>query len=442
MTRIQNTPLTTLLTQAEPTKATQAAQTSQAASAVKLIEPPAQAPPIQSTTPNVLPHDGEKFSDYAQRIVKQEFQRVQAVNPDYVAVKEAKIGASAFAFFRGIPQLSYGYELSKGMTGPEILCAGDPHPENFGLVPSANGDVLFAPNDFDESMQAPVSVDLNRAATGFWLAAKERGESDKSAQKISKTFLKTYFKTIDKLHNNPSNISGGLNQKDLPDSLGRYFKEARKGQNDFLATFVSDNKEIIQNETFQPTNKAALLKPLIESHFNGKYQVLDIKVRLGAGNSSLGIDRYWAVVEDQRQELHVIELKESQPSALAPFLKHKDLRPPTHAERVESARYAMVPDGDPSFSSLNFSGKSFITRERCSRRSDIDMGTLNSNEFKDYTQAAATALAHAHAQSNPKAIKKIRKAFDKDAPKDLSERALKLGAKIQKAYSGFVANLR
>ena len=86
-----------------------------------------------------------------------------------------KLAGSVFHFFRGTNLLFYRDMVGGDARMPTVLCLGDVHPGNFGVMPSADNVPIFGVNDFDDAYYAPFTWDLKRGAVGFLLAAQEKG---------------------------------------------------------------------------------------------------------------------------------------------------------------------------------------------------------------------------------------------------------------------------
>ena len=71
--------------------------------------------------------------------------------PEGAQAKFDKLAKSAFKFFRGTALLYYRDYAGTDGHLPTVLTIGDVHPENFGVMPNADGAPFFGVNDFDEA---------------------------------------------------------------------------------------------------------------------------------------------------------------------------------------------------------------------------------------------------------------------------------------------------
>ena len=80
-----------------------------------------------------------------------------------VPVRMARMAASPFAFLRGSAAIMASDLASSPRTGIEIMACGDMHLANFGLFGSAERNLVFAINDFDEALRLdPTNEDATK----------------------------------------------------------------------------------------------------------------------------------------------------------------------------------------------------------------------------------------------------------------------------------------
>ena len=104
-----------------------------------------------------------------------------------------KLAGSRYSFFRGTALLFYRDMAGEDAWMPTVLCLGDVHPENFGVMPSADNVPFFGVNDFDEAYYAPFTWDLKRGAVGFLVAAEvEGGLGPKKQRTVAGGFVEGY----------------------------------------------------------------------------------------------------------------------------------------------------------------------------------------------------------------------------------------------------------
>src|SRR5215831_18345668 len=90
--------------------------------------------------------------------------------PQLVPIRYARMLASPFAFFRGGAALMAQDLGRSSVTGISVQLCGDMHVSNFGVFASAERNLVFGINDFDETLPGPWEWDLKRLATSAVVA--------------------------------------------------------------------------------------------------------------------------------------------------------------------------------------------------------------------------------------------------------------------------------
>ena len=97
--------------------------------------------------------------------------------PDLVPIRYARMLTSPFAFLRGAAAIMAADLKANGeTTGIQVQACGDMHVANFGVFASAERNLIFGINDFDETLPGPWEWDLKRlvasiVASGRFLGA-------------------------------------------------------------------------------------------------------------------------------------------------------------------------------------------------------------------------------------------------------------------------------
>lgn len=107
---------------------------------------------------------------------KQNRGRIQKLVP----VRYARMLVSPFAFLRGSAAVMADDLSRTPVTGMAVGACGDMHVSNFGVYASAERNLVFAINDFDEVHPGPWEWDLKRLAASAAVAARFMG-GDKAA---------------------------------------------------------------------------------------------------------------------------------------------------------------------------------------------------------------------------------------------------------------------
>ena len=71
--------------------------------------------------------------------------------------------------------------------GPVVQACGDAHLSNFGVFASAERNLVFDLNDFDETLPGPWEWDVKRLAASLVIAGRDRGFSEKRGPTSSRS---------------------------------------------------------------------------------------------------------------------------------------------------------------------------------------------------------------------------------------------------------------
>ncbi len=115
---------------------------------------------------------------------------------ELVPVRMARMLTSPFAFLRGSAAIMAGDLANSPRTDLEVMACGDMHLMNFGLFASAERNLIFAINDFDEVLPAPWEWDLKRLAASAAVAALFLGGDRIDAEQAARAVVEAYIRRI------------------------------------------------------------------------------------------------------------------------------------------------------------------------------------------------------------------------------------------------------
>ena len=128
------------------------------------------------------------------------FQSLRAQNAtrikELVPVRMARMLTSPFAFFRGSAAIMAGDLANSPRTDLEVMACGDMHLMNFGLFASAERNLIFAINDFDEVLPGPWEWDLKRLAASAAVAALFLGGDRTDAEQAARAVVEAYVRRM------------------------------------------------------------------------------------------------------------------------------------------------------------------------------------------------------------------------------------------------------
>lgn len=238
---------------------------------------------------------------------------------------------------------------------PTVLALGDVHPENFGVMPSADNIPVFGVNDFDEAHHAPFTWDLKRGATGFLLAAHEKGGlKRKKRRKVARHFVKGYIAGMRDFAQDDRELEHQLRYDNAPRMIAQLIESARTSRSDWLAEdYHEEYRRGFRNddELVPMSSRIDEFQNLVDRWFDecdidvppraGSMRVKDVAVRRGQGTASLGLSRYYVLIEGEKADATddiIIEFKRARRSALAGLVPSPDFGPETDGERIANAQ--------------------------------------------------------------------------------------------------------
>ncbi len=371
-----------------------------------------QVPPLQ-----LLPH--ERRQHVRQTLLEDHRKRIEN-RPEGAQLKFDTLAEDVFSFFRGTALLYYRDHGGSDAHLPIVFTVGDVHPENFGVMPNSDGAPFFGVNDFDEAWAAPFSYDVKRGATGFWIVATENGVKKKHRCRIVRSFVEGYLGAMRSYSQDDRSSTFQFRLDNSPPMIRSLLKGAMTERAEFLAKYVDG-----ATSRFRPSRKRVPhssripdFQKVVDRYAKANdlgdvprpksfFRVLDVARKKGSGTQSLGLDRFWVLLEgwdpDPAQSV-IIELKQTRRSALYGLVPDNDSTPEEKdsetARRVVTAHQVHLVGGDPLYGFAELDGRSFLVRERSPFKDDIDVDDLDADGLVEYAAICGQALAQPHARSD------------------------------------------
>ncbi|SDN96612.1 Uncharacterized conserved protein, DUF2252 family [Klenkia soli] len=329
-----------------------------------------------------------------------------------------EMARSTYSFFRGSCLLFYRDMVGEDGWMPTVLTLGDVHPGNFGVMPNADDVPVFGVNDFDEAFYAPFTWDLKRGVVGFLLGAEEDGGLSASKQdRVVRAFLDGY---VDATHRYAGELDVTAGQMGLADAppivravlqrsadrsrsrwlAKKYLDEAGRG---FRASTKLEPLTSRVPEFQAAVHRYVEVNELVPPARAGQMRVKDVCARHGQGVASLGLQRYYVLVEgpagDATDDL-VLEFKQARRSALRGLVPPSEFELVGEAERVSHAQRVQLVGGDAFFGAVDLDGTSFMVRERSPYKDEVELTELSAAGWREYAHTCGAVLAQAHALSD------------------------------------------
>jgi uncharacterized protein (DUF2252 family) len=272
---------------------------------------------------------------------------------ELVPVRYARMLQSPFAFLRGTAAVMAQDLSPSPVTGLQVQLCGDMHVSNFGVFASAERNLVFGINDFDETIPGPWEWDLKRLATSAVVAGQFVGKDKECCESFSRAVVSSYRQHIREYAEMGylATWYSVIHEKDVlaavPSGLlvkwQKALDKAKKGSHlqvlEKMTDLVDNKQRIVENapfvvretktETGTPIREAVGL--FLEQYLSSisadrkqlisRYQILDV-ARKVVGVGSVGT-RCWVGFMrgiDESDPLF-LQVKEAEESVLAPYLK-------------------------------------------------------------------------------------------------------------------------
>jgi Uncharacterized protein conserved in bacteria (DUF2252) len=116
--------------------------------------------------------------------------------PQLIPVRYARMLVSPFSFLRGCAAIMAQDLSPSPVTGLRVQVCGDMHVSNFGVFASAERNLVFGINDFDETIPGPWEWDLKRLAASAVVGGRFLGSDHASCECFSRAIVSSYRKHI------------------------------------------------------------------------------------------------------------------------------------------------------------------------------------------------------------------------------------------------------
>ncbi|MCU0358786.1 MAG: DUF2252 domain-containing protein [Cyclobacteriaceae bacterium] len=357
--------------------------------------------------------------------------------PELVPIRYARMLTSPFAFLRGGAAIMSADLATQGnTTGLQVQACGDMHIANFGLFASAERNLIFGINDFDETLPGPWEWDLKRLVASIVAGGRFLGagkglckDSVRAAVSSYRKRMKQYafmgnmelwYTTIDE-HDVWLNLKGTA-LTGLRKLAGKARERTHLQVLDKLTDIVDDKfrlrddapfiVHVERTETGRTMNEA--LELFLQSYTSSladdrtyllsQYRIVDV-VQKVVGVGSVGT-RCWVIfmVGNHDEDPLFLQLKEAQPSVLEPYLGAS--RYGNHGHRVVAGQRLIQGAPDIFLGWGEQGGIHYYVRQMRDMKGGIefDPDKVKIENMPQYAALCAWALALAHAKSGDPAM--------------------------------------
>jgi uncharacterized protein (DUF2252 family) len=323
--------------------------------------------------------------------------------PERLAIKYARIATDATAFFRGTPNLFYedwDAQSPLSQATPRVWLCGDLHLENFGCYRGDNRCTYFDFNDFDEACLGPAAWDLTRLLASIAIEGAERKWRSKQTASLCASVIDSYAGSLatGKARWVERETAAGV-IADLFHAVNLRTSQALLGKRTaVLGRTRQLRKDGVKALPLTGRRDERRLEAFVES-YGGGLRYLDGARRI-AGNSSLGIPRFVLLVEDKRDDLFLLDLKQARPAVALQF--HPDRAQPkwkNEAARVTGVQ-TMVQAIPPAFlRPVEYEDEPWVLREMQPAEDRVEVGELTNRQFLEHAASLGQIVAWGHLRS-------------------------------------------
>jgi uncharacterized protein (DUF2252 family) len=366
--------------------------------------------------------------DPIQTLLDQDKDRLQ----DLVPVRHARMLQSPFAFLRGSAKIMIDDIGMAPTTKIPVLANGDIHVSNFGIYATAERNLVFSINDFDETHPGAWEWDMKRLTASAVVCARFLGGDKASCAEAvhavvssyrlrmkefsEKSFLDLWYETI-KVEDVLQTLSSKA-KKSMKEIISAAQKRSQLDLFEKMSHTVNDRLEIkskgplLMREDQLTSHKEtlALLDQIFQTYKESlssdkqnlveRYQILDL-ARKVVGVGSVGT-RCWVILlkgSDNSDPLF-LQVKQADVSVMAAY-SHAPLPYANQGRRVVSGQRTVQGAPDIFLGWGDYQGTDFYIRQLSDMKGGMEFipGTTKISNFIEYCRTCGWALALAHAKS-------------------------------------------
>jgi uncharacterized protein (DUF2252 family) len=368
--------------------------------------------------------------DPVELLEAQNLRRSKALVP----VRYSRMLASPFGFYRGsavVMARDLSFTIASGV---DVAACGDMHVSNFGLFASAERNLIFAINDFDEVHPGPWEWDLKRLAASAAVVAHDLGgdrvEGEAAARAAVQAYrrqirryaemgyLETWYDCIDErtiLDASPPGL-----RKSAQQAMDKARAKGHMRALDRLTEEVGGERRFIEQkplivrehllENGQPIQQALdeILRTYVPSlpaerrRLIARFRIVDV-ARKTVGVGSVGTQCWVILLEGLNADDPLfLQVKEANASVLEPYVKAR-LSFKNHGQRVVLGQ--RLTQGSPDIFlgwGQGIGGRHFYVRQLADMKGGVRFAEGDRSALEGlgaYCALCGWALALAHAKS-------------------------------------------
>jgi uncharacterized protein (DUF2252 family) len=368
----------------------------------------------------------DKREDILSIIRKSNVGRQQHLIP----LRMQRMAASPFAFLRGAAAVMASDLSNTPTIGCNVVLAGDAHISNFGLYGTAQRELVFDINDFDETIIGPWEWDLKRLTASVNIAARENGLNARERRNAVMQSVAGYQDNMERLesmgtldiwylHAYPgrSNVLRKMPPKAQAVSR-KVMEKALNSDNHMLLKRIADkdpkgNWKLREDPPIltriSPAMKTKIITALEEYSLSlsrerrymlSRYRVADVAHRV-VGVGSVGTRAYLALLIGKNDDDPLfLQIKEASSPAHAPYLPPRRPEFVHEGQRVVIGQRALQASSDVMLGWTEIDRRPFYVRQMKNLKAAVPIEWMSGEAFDFYCWACGAVLARAHARTS------------------------------------------
>lgn len=346
--------------------------------------------------------------------------------PSLIPVRDERMEDTPFTFFRGAAAIMASDLAATPRTGIGVQACGDAHCLNFGGFASAERNLIFDVNDFDESLPGPWEWDVKRLVTSIIIAGRANHFRPRASRAAALATAAAYRERIRELAALPA-IEVWYKHLDATVIVNDSKHDASRKHRDMVREHLANadrlalvdrlttgtglerrfidappgmyHSELTHHSGFDVAKLfaayPATLAPEVR-HLLGRYTLVDYAIKV-VGVGSIGTRCAIALFSADDHDPLLLQVKEALPSVLEHYVGPSEFK--HHGERVVRGQRAMQASGDPFLGWASSGAHDFYVRQFKDLKAAADLAHSDAADVLAYGCSCAQALAGAHARS-------------------------------------------
>ena len=350
--------------------------------------------------------------------------------PRLLKIKQERMVASAFGFFRGAVPIMAADLACQPNTGITTQICGDAHVLNLGAYGGYDGRLVFDINDFDETIRGPFEWDVKRLATSLLLAGRAAGIRRSTRREAVELFTARYRRWMHEFAAMPvlEMVQYQIHRLAEMDPVASILKTAeRSTPRKSLVKLTEPDVSGKAAKADAPPRRFRSEPPLLERvpakeaesvlaalgpyartlqperrHFLELYRPVDVAFKV-VGTGSVGLRDYCIYFEGAGHEAATdplfLQVKEETASAYSAYLPEGSAGHTHEGHRVVDGQRAMQLTSDPFLGYTTIDGRDYLVRQLNDHKASLDIATLKPEGLLGYADLCGELLARGHARA-------------------------------------------